>query len=57
MLLSLGTLGIALTVAGGVVGGADKYNRHKKELDREKRAEEAVEKLEKKANQSEEEAH
>ena len=58
MLLSLGTLGIGLTVVGGVVGGVDKYQRHKKEVDREERAEKAVEELEKKAaHQTQEETH
>lgn len=59
MLISLGTLGIGLGVAGGVIGGVDKYQRHKKEVEREDRAEKAVSELEKKASRysEEEEAH
>ncbi len=58
MLFSLGTLGIALSVTGGVVGGVDKYNRHKREVEREKKNEERgakldglIQDLEKKAHQ------
>ena len=47
-MISLGTLGILLAGAGGVVGGVDKYNRHKKEVEQQKKLDDLISDLEKK---------